>query len=153
MRTSGSTNQTRAKKRRGQRGHDGRNGSLEDDVGDEEDDGGHPERKEDHADDREDVGDLKQRLLVAVAEADPVVRARRDQEHGAGKGAEQRDHERVALQVRRLLEALRKRDGEQEGEQHLDAGERHPQLVEELDQLAVDPLLVRLLRHSGGDSD
>ena len=80
-----------------------------------------------------------------------MVRARRDQEHGAGEGAEQRDHERVALQVGRLLEALRERDGEQEREQHLDAGERDPQLVEELDQLSVDPLLVCLLRHRGGE--
>ena len=135
----------------GQRGHDGGDGPLEDHVGDEEDDGGHPEREEDHPDDREDVGDLKQRFLVAVAEADPVVRARRDQEDGAGQGAEQRDHERVALQVGRLPEPLRKRDGEQERKQHLDARERHAQLVEELDQLPVDPLLVRLLRHSGGE--
>ncbi len=91
-------------------------------------------------------GDLEQRLLVAIAEADPVIRARRDQEDGAGKRAEQRHHVRVALQVGHLLEALGERDGEQEGEEHLHAGERHAQLVEELDQLAVDPLLVRLLR-------
>ena len=46
-------------------------------------------------------------------------------------------------------EALRERDGEQEGEEHLHAGERDAQLVEELDQLAVDPLLIALsrLRH------
>ncbi len=132
-------------------GHDGGDDPVVDDVGHQEHDRRHSDRKEDHPDDREDVGDPKQRLLVAVSEADPVVGARRDQEHGAGQSAEERDHVRVALQVRRLLEALRKRDGEQEREQHLDAGERHPQLVEELDQLAVDPLLVRLLRHSGGE--
>ena len=55
------------------------------------------------------------------------------------------------LQVGRLLEALRERNGEQEREQHLDAGERHPQLIEELDQLPVDALLVCLLRHRGGE--
>ena len=126
-----------------ERGHDGGDDALEDQVGDQEDDRGHPEREEDHADDREDVGDLEQRLLVAVAEADPVVRARRDQEDGARQRAEQRHHVRVLLQVGHLREALRERDGEQEGEEHLHAGKRHAQLVEELDQLAVDPLLVR----------
>ena len=112
---------------------------------------GHPDREEDHADDREDVGDLEQRLLVAVAEADPVVRARGDQEDGSGERAQQRHHVRVSLQLGHLLEALAERHREQEGEEHLHAGERHAQLVEELDQLAVDPLLVRLLRHRGGE--
>ena len=53
----------------------------------------------------------------------------------------------VALQLRRLGEALRERDGEQEREKHLHARQRDAQLVQQLDQLAVDPLLVRLLRH------
>ena len=90
--------------------------------------------------------ELEQRLLVAVAEADPVIGARRDQEDGAGKCAEQRHHVRVLLQVGHLRETLGERDGEQEREEHLHAGERHPQLIEQLDQLAVDPLLVALAR-------
>ena len=151
MRASGSTNQTRAKSPAVTDGHDSGDRPLEDHVGDKEDDRGHPDREEDHPDDREGIGDLKQRLLVAVAEANPVVGARCNQEDRAGEGAEQRDHERVALQVGGLAEALRKRDGEQEREQHLDAGERDPQFVEELDQLPVHPLFVRLLRHSGGE--
>ena len=72
---------------------------------------------------------------------------RRDQEDRAGERAEERDHEGVLLHVGDTAEPLRERDGEQEGEEHLDAGERDPQLVQELDQLAVDPFLACLLRH------
>ena len=55
----------RGEERRRQRGHDGGDGALEDQVGDEKHDRGHPDREEDHADDREDVGDPEQRLFVA----------------------------------------------------------------------------------------
>ena len=41
-------------------------------------------------------------------------------------------------------EAVGERDGEKEREQHLDAGQSHAELVEELDQLAVAALLLAL---------
>jgi len=42
------------------------------------------------------------------------------------------------VRERELLEAERERQDEQEREQHLRAGQQYPQLVEQLDQLAVD---------------
>ena len=43
------------------------------------------------------------------------------------------------------IEPLGERHGEQEGEQHLDAGQRDAELVEQLDQLAVEPFALGLL--------
>ena len=80
-----------------------------------------------------------------------MVGARCDQEHGSGERAQQGDHEGVALQFGGLLEPLRERNREQEGEQHLNTWQRDAQLVQQLDQLAVDPLLMRLLRHRRGE--
>jgi hypothetical protein len=51
----------------------------------------------------------------------------------------------------KLGEPLLERHREQEREQHLHARQGDADLVEELDQLPVDPLFVRLLRHSGGE--
>ena len=44
-------------------------------------------------------------------------------------------------------ETLGERHREQEGEQHLDSGQRHPELVQELDQLTV-VALVQSLGHA-----
>ena len=55
------------------------------------------------------------------------------------------DHEHVALEVGDACPALGKGDGEEEREQHRDAREHDAQLVQQLDQLAVGPLLRRLL--------
>jgi hypothetical protein len=62
-----------------------------------------------------------------------------------GRGREQRDEVHVALEVRDLGEALLERDREQEGEQHLHARHRDTQLVEELVELAIEPLVLGLL--------
>ena len=48
----------------------------------------------------------------------------------------------VALEGVDAREALLERHGEQEGEQHLHARHRDAQLVEQLDQLPVEPLLL-----------
>ena len=86
-------------------------------------------------------------LLLRLAEEDPVVRARSDQQRGRQDRGEQRDEVDVTLQMRRLREATRERDRQEKREQHLHAGQRHAELVQELDQLAVDPLLLVLVRH------
>ena len=44
-------------------------------------------------------------------------------------------------------ESRRERDGEQEPEEDLGTGECHAELVQELDQLAVGPLLLGLRLH------
>src|SRR3712207_4572387 len=47
-------------------------------------------------------------------------------------------------------EPLREREREEEREQHLHAGQRDPELVQELDQLAVEPARLVLVRHRRG---
>ena len=121
-------------------------GCLEEQIGDDEDRGRHRDGEQHHARDREAVRDQEQLLLVAVAEADPVERRRRDQEDRATHGAEERHHVHVLLEVGDPLEPLGERHREQEREQHLHAGERDPQLVQELDQLTVNSFLLGL-RH------
>ena len=66
------------------------------------------------------------------------------QERRAERGERQRGEVRVFLQVVDAPEGLRERRDQQEPEQHLHAGQRHAQLVEQLDQLAVEVLLIRL---------
>jgi hypothetical protein len=84
-------------------------------------------------------------LLVVLAPREPVVGGRRDQQRRRRRGAEEGEEVRVLLQVRDAVEALGERHTEQEGEEHLDAGERDAELVEQLDQLAVELLLVALV--------
>src|SRR4029453_2528266 len=62
-------------------------------------------------------------------------------QEGGCEGREQQHHEiEVALELRERGEPLRERDREQEREQHLDAGQGHPQLAEELIEVAADSL-------------
>jgi hypothetical protein len=56
------------------------------------------------------------------------------------------DEEQGPLEVGRMRESLRERNGEQEREQHLHARQRDAQLVEQLDQLAANTLAVVLVR-------
>jgi hypothetical protein len=48
---------------------------------------------------------------------------------------------------REPVEPLRERHREQEGEEDLNAGKRDAKLVQELDELTVEPLVPVLLRH------
>src|SRR5207248_2390447 len=59
-----------------------------------------------------------------------------------GGGAEERREVDVLLQLGHVLPAVGERHDEEEGEEHLDAGQRDPKLAQELDQLPVDPLLL-----------
>ena len=89
---------------------------------------------------RQHVRPPQQRLLVMRAPQDAVLRAGGDQERRGDRGAEERHEEDPALGRGHPRPALRERHGQQEAEQHLDARERDAQLVEKLDQLAVEPL-------------
>src|SRR5207247_10418025 len=84
-------------------------------------------------------------LLVVLAPAQAMVGRGRNQQDRRRRGAEEGDEEDVALKVRHALPAVCERDGEQEREQHLDARQRDPELVQELDQLAIE-LVLRTLR-------
>ena len=86
--------------------------------------------------------------LSPLPPLEPVVRGRSDQQGRGDRGAEERQEVDVLLEVGHLAEALRERHAEQEREQHLDAGERDAQLVQELDQLPIEPFLLALIaRH------
>ena len=53
---------------------------------------------------------------------------------------EQGDRVDAPVEARGVREPLLEREDEQEREEHLYAGQRDADLVEELDQLAIDPL-------------
>jgi hypothetical protein len=69
-----------------------------------------------------------------------VVDGGRDQEGGGAGGEQQRHEVDRLLEVRDVREALVERHHEQEREQHLHPGNRDPKLLEELHQVAVEPL-------------
>ena len=74
-----------------------------------------------------------------------MVRGRRDQAR-ARRGRAQEGHEVDGLlEARDVREALVERDDEQEREQHLDAGQRHAQLTEQLLEVAIEPFLLGLV--------
>src|SRR4051794_12947739 len=95
--------------------------------------------------DREPVADPDHALLVAVPEAKAVKCARGGEERDRDGGRQERDHEHVALELGDPRPALGERDGEEEREENGDARKNDAQLVQQLDQLAVGPLLRRLV--------
>src|SRR5207249_10845967 len=82
--------------------------------------------------------------LVVLAQAEAVVRARREQKDGREGRRDEGDEEDVAIELAESREAVGKGHRQQEGEEDLYAGQRDPQLVQELDQLPVAPLFVAL---------
>ena len=83
--------------------------------------------------------------LVALLPADAVVDGRRHQQDRRCERGEQADVEHELEPVVDVAESRRKGHREQEREEELRAGKRHAQLVEELEELPVGPLLGRLL--------
>jgi hypothetical protein len=71
----------------------------------------------------------------------------RDQQRGRDGGEEEGDEEDLLLRLGNPLEPVRERNREQECEEHLHPREHHPELVQELDQLAIELLVPRLARH------
>ena len=88
----------------------------------------------------------QQMLLDRGTEPQPVVGGLGDEAHRGTRGGQHRSEVDPPVAGVEGREALRERDRQQEGEQHLDAGQRHPQLVEQLDQLAVGVLVAVLPR-------
>ena len=82
--------------------------------------------------------------LVALLPADAVIDGRRHQQDRRRERGEQADVEDELEPVADLAEPRRERHRQQEREEELRAGKRHAQLVEELEELPVGPLLGRL---------
>jgi hypothetical protein len=74
-----------------------------------------------------------------------VVRARGGEQRDRDGGRQEGDNEHVALERGDARPAVREGDGEEEREQDRDAREHDAQLVQQLDQLPVCPLLRRLV--------
>jgi hypothetical protein len=81
-----------------------------------------------------------------------VLRAGRDQQRRGDRRRQEGEEEDEPLGVRHALPALRKRHGEEEAKQDLDARQGDAELVQELDQLAVESFAVILavVRHGEG---
>jgi len=90
------------------------------------------------------VPDLDDVLLAALVPADAVVHGRRHQEQHADRGHQRARVEHYPVELRRPAEARRERRREQEPEQHLRSGQGDAELVQQLDQLPVGLLLLRL---------
>src|SRR3954469_18536726 len=84
-------------------------------------------------------------LFVAEPEEDPVIRRRRDQQQRRGAGGKQCQEVQDLLKAREPAEPRREWHCQEEGEQDLDAGLRDPNLLQELDQVAVTALEDRLV--------
>src|SRR5919201_2845015 len=81
-------------------------------------------------------------LLLAAPPQQAVESGGGDQEHRRRRSREERDEVHAALEVGRLAEAVREGDGEEEAEQHLHARQGDTELVQKLDQLAVEPIAI-----------
>ena len=79
-------------------------------------------------------------LLVAAAEQDPVIRRRRDQHHRGGACRQQRAEVVVSLEARHRPKPRREHQRQQEREQNLHARLRDPNLLQQLDKVAVAAL-------------
>ena len=86
-----------------------------------------------------------QLALLLVAEGEPVVGRGRDQQHRRDRRAEQRPEVDVLLEGGDFREVLLERDREQEGEEDLDAGQRHPQLLQQLAEVAIKAFVLGLV--------
>ena len=106
-------------------------------VGDQRDRADHRQPQEHETGDQQPVGRFDDVGPFALVKAQPVGGGRGDEAGRGGGGGDQRRVEQVPLEQGRLLEALRERHGEQEREQDLHAGERDPQLLQELGHLAI----------------
>jgi hypothetical protein len=118
---------------------------AEHDVGDEQHDGDHRDGRAHQAAQREPVGHVDHVVLLAHPEQDAVQRRGRDEQHGGRGRADQRGEVGGALEAGDLVEARRERHREQEREEDLHAGLDDAHLLEQLDEVAVQPLGVRLV--------
>ena len=107
-------------------------------------------RDKDRPGQRQTVEPEEHARLVALAEPQAMIGRGGHEEHGAHGRAEERGEVGGAVRAGELLEAKREWQGELEREQHLSARQHDVQLVEHLEQLAVDALLAILGRRPSG---
>ena len=144
-RRSGSTYQKRDEG--GDRAGPGDHGddAAEEHVGDQHDRAGHRQGEEGEAGDREAVGEADQLALLLQAEGHPVVGGGSDQQDRRDRGAEQGEEVDVLLEGVDFGEVLLEGDGEQEGEEDLDAGQGDAQLLQQLAEVAIEAFALALV--------
>src|SRR4029079_6255432 len=77
----------------------------------------------------------------------------RHQQHAGERDADQHPEVELLVEVAETPESLGERDGEQEREQDLHAGERHPQLLEQVREVAIRALLLGFVPSASGSFD
>ena len=77
-------------------------------------------------------------VLLLHAEGEAMVGGGGDQEHRRDRGQQQRREVDLLLERRDFGEVLLERHRQQEGEEHLHARQRHPQLLQQLAKVAVE---------------
>ena len=103
------------------------------------------QREEREPADRQPVRGLDDPRAIALVEAQAVRGRRRDEARSREHCGDQRHVVDVALEDRQPREPLAERHGQEEGEEDLDARQRDAQLLEELADLAVAPLVLALV--------
>ncbi len=99
-------------------------------------------------DDRLPIALAQHEVLVALAEAQTVVRRGGEEQDERDGRREERRVVDVALGVVESVELAGKANREQEAEEHLGAGNERPELFEQLAVLALELLLATLaVRH------
>jgi hypothetical protein len=78
-----------------------------------------------------------------------VIGGRGDQQQSSGSGKGERDEILHALKRAQVVKTGRQGCHEQKCEQHLDAGLNHTDLLQQLDQVAIEPLQVCLVSAVG----
>src|SRR5688500_7429330 len=102
------------------------------------------QRARDRAGDRLTVGLAQHVVLVALTEAQAVVCGGRHEEHERDRGGDERCVVDISFCALEVAELRREADREQETEQHLCAGDKGAELLEELVVLALEPVLAIL---------
>jgi hypothetical protein len=114
--------------------------TAENHVGDQQQDPRQAGRKEHHRQDHDPVGALDQVQPLVVAEQDPVVDRGRQQQDGRNRDADQGCEVDPSINRAQAAKAGVERHDQEKREQNLDAGPGHPQFVQQLDRVPVQPL-------------
>lgn len=107
----------------------------------EKHDAAHRHREKCNPYDCKPIGAQQQALLVAGTERNSVVRRWRDHEHGRNRRADECHEEHGPEESWECFETCVERNGEQEGEEHLNTWQCDSQLTEQLAEFAVHSLL------------
>ena len=127
--------------------HDGRDAAqrlAKQHICDQERDRGDGQTEEGRAYQQLTIGGAQHPLLVAVAEADPVIRRRGNEEDRGRRGRDESREVKAPLKGRYLGEPRLKGNDQQERKEHLTAGQDDPKFIQELDEFAIKPLLLGL---------